>query len=82
MLSEYARTLNEIVDKIYDTAAELEMTDVELGEKAKLCPATIYRLAHRITKEPRFSTVWKLCKAVGLTLTVAQQKAMRKRRAA
>jgi hypothetical protein len=70
----YLTSLNDLVDTIYAEATKQDMTWHELAEQANLAPWTVYRLGNRITKKPRFDTVWKLARAVKM---VVQLQAVR-----
>lgn len=74
----YERELNRIIDDCYSRSGKLGMTWRDLADAAGLHPRTIYRLGNRITKLPRFETVWKIAKAVGMELALVQRKARRK----
>jgi len=66
----YFRELHRLVDKIYDEAADYEWTWNQLAEEAGLAYQTVANLGDRNTKWPRFSTVWRLAKAVGFDLII------------
>ena len=66
----YFRELHLLVDKIYNEAAEYEWTWNQLAEEAGLAYRTVSNLGDRKTKWPRFSTVWRLAKAVGYDLVI------------
>ena len=66
----YFRELHRLVDLIYDEAAEYQWTWNQLAEEAGLAYQTVERLGDRKTRWPRFSTVWRLAKAVGFDLAI------------
>lgn len=76
---QYFTDLHAIVDEIYDEAANtFDWTWGQLATHAELCHSTVAKLGDRETKWPRFSTIYKLCKAVGIDLVLQQQKKQRK----
>lgn len=66
----YFRELHRLVDLIYKEAAEYEWTWNKLAEEAGLAYQTVANLGDRKTRWPRFSTVWRLAKAVGFDLVI------------
>lgn len=71
----YFADLHSIVDEVYDEAANtFDWTWSQLATHAELCYATVARLGDRDTKWPRYMTVYKLCKAVGIDLVLVKQK--------
>ena len=74
----YIKEKEVLVDRIFKEADRQGLSDEEFAERAKLHRNTIYRLNHYMTSNPCFSTIWKLAKAVGMTLLVAKLAAKRK----
>lgn len=72
--SDYLAAREEILESIFYVTKQEDISDAELAKIAKLSANTVSRLAHYQTKEPRFSTVFKLCKAVGLNIGASQLK--------
>ena len=71
---QYFKELHAIIDKVFSVAAdEFEWTWSQLAIHAGLAWETVARLGDRETKWPRFSTVWRLCKAVGWDLQPIEQ---------
>ena len=71
----YFTDLHAIVDEIFVEAVDtFDWTWSQLASHAELCHQTVARLGDRETKWPRFSTVYKLCKAVGIDLVLQRQK--------
>lgn len=63
---QYFDELNHIVDAVYEEACTVrEWSYDELAGRSGVSLGTIYRLGSRCTMYPRFSTVWKLVRAVG-----------------
>ncbi len=77
-LEEY-RELNRIVDQIYDEAGAMNMSWPKLAKKAGLSYITVWKLGTRWTQYPRASTVMRLAKAVGFTLTLEKKVKLRLR---
>lgn len=70
---EYIRQLHTLIDKVYAEAANtFEWTWSQLAIHAGLTYATVANLGDRQTKWPRFSTVWRLCRAVGWDLQITK----------
>jgi hypothetical protein len=76
---EYFAELHRIVDEVFSEAADTyDWTWSKLATHAELCYATVAKLGDRETKWPRYSTIYKLCKAVGIDLVLVKQKKQRK----
>lgn len=45
-----------------------------IGRAADLCPSTITKLLDGDTHEPRYSTIWKLAKLVGLEIELEKSR--------
>jgi DNA-binding CsgD family transcriptional regulator len=73
-MTNYERKLNELVDDIFFRFPKT-MTLAEIAAKAKLSIATVWRLENRVTKLPRFKTVFALARAAGMEITLAAVKA-------
>jgi DNA-binding phage protein len=78
-MNAYYTRLNEIVDQVFAIADDLGLSVAALAKKSKLCLVTVQRINNRDTQFPRFKTVFQLCKAVGLEISVT--KLNRQRRA-
>lgn len=75
----YFAALHAIVDEVYTEAADTyDWTWSQLATNAELCHATVAKLGDRETKWPRFSTIYKLCQAVGIDLQLVKKKKQRK----
>lgn len=79
---EWARKLNEYVNRIYNEANRQDLSWSELAQKAGLADSTVYNLGNVVTQEPRFSTIVKLARAVGWELTLRAELKVRGRRVA
>lgn len=83
---QYFVDLHKFIDRIYTAAAsEYEWTWGQLAGKAGLAYATVANLGDRQTKYPRYSTVYRLAKAIGWNLALEETirtKAKGKRRVA
>ena len=76
---QYFTDLHRIVDEVYSLAADkYGWTWSQLAVNAELCYSTVGKLGDRETRWPRFSTVYKLCKSVGIDLVMAQPKQTKK----
>lgn len=53
-----------------------------IGRAANLCPSTITNLLGGETHEPRYSTIWKLARLVGLEIGLEKPKAAKRKKAA
>ena len=75
----YYRDLHAIIDAVYKYAAEeFDWTWSQLASHANLSYQTVAKLGDRETYWPRFSTIYKLCKAVGWDLVQVEPKKKRK----
>lgn len=73
-MSSYERKLNELVDDIFIMFPK-EMTLATIAAKAKLAISTVWKLENRITRLPRFKTVYSLARAAGMEITLSAVKA-------
>lgn len=65
----YLQELHRMIDEVYKEAAnQREWTWSQLASNAGLSYKTVCDLGERKTRWPRFSTVWRLCRAVGWNL--------------
>ena len=63
----YDRDLERAVDILYEKVAyEKDWDWKELAKEAHLSYATVLRLGNRITKLPRWQTLWKLATALDM----------------
>lgn len=70
----YFKELHQIIDKVFKEAADsYEWTWSQLAVHAGLGYSTVANLGDRQTRWPRFSTIWRLCKAVGWDLVIQNQ---------
>ena len=75
----YFAELHRIVDEVFETAASTyDWTWSQLAVHAECAYQTVANLGDRQTKWPRFSTIYKLSKAVGIDLVLSKPKKQRK----
>ena len=75
----YFRELHKIIDGVFKESADsFDWTWNQLAENAGLGYSTVAKLGDRQTRWPRFSTIWRLAKAVGWDLAIQQPKTHRK----
>lgn len=76
---QYFRDLHKIIDEVFEEAHQQhEWTWSQLADQANLAYQTVCNLGDRVTKYPRFLTVYRLAKAVGWEVVVRQPKTQRK----
>ena len=69
----YFQELHKIIDKVFAEAFDAcGWTWSQLAFNAGLGYETVANLGDRQTRWPRFSTIWRLCKAVGWDLSIQQ----------
>lgn len=74
----YYQDLHRIIDRIFEEAKEsFDWTWSQLAFHSELTYATVNNLGERITKYPRFQTIYKLARAIGWTLIVQKDKRAR-----
>lgn len=72
----FVRFMNELVDDVFDIAINVRDWSInEFAGEAFLSHGTVSRLYNRVTKEPRFTTVYKLAGAVGLSMRTIKAEA-------
>lgn len=78
----FIRFLHELVDDIFDIAITVRGWSLnEAAGEAFLSHGTVSKLYYHVTKEPRFTTVYKLAGAVGLSMkTIKAEAALRMHR--
>lgn len=74
----YLDEREELLDAIFYEATKQGITDAELAEKSGLAYTTVYDIHEGYTGQPRLSTIWKLAKAIGMTLTLQRLQAVRR----
>ena len=75
---EYFKALNNTLDIIFKEADRLDISNVELSRRSKLCNQTIQNAANRYTQFPFFRTVWALAKAVEMDFVLSKITSYRK----
>lgn len=72
----YNQAIRQTLDDVFEAAFDRNICGYrkyELAMKAGLSYSTIYKLERGATREPRFSTILKLCRAVNMDMTLARQ---------
>lgn len=75
-MRNFKRHLREVVSEIFEAAYDMDIcnfTEEELAAKAGLAVTTVWRLRTGQTKEPRYSTIFKLAKAVKMDLGLLKE---------
>lgn len=67
------QTLTDIFNAAFDADICGFVTEEDLASEARLCVSTVNRLRRGLTKEPRLSTVFKLCRAVKMDLAIVKE---------
>lgn len=67
---EYFSFLNNLVDDLYEEAADLDWSWLELSKRSKVSYATVLNLGYKRTRFPRLYTIVKLGKALGWEINV------------
>lgn len=69
----YFRDLHKIIDEVFEEAHETHgWSWSQLADEAGLAHQTVGNLGDRVTKYPRFMTIYRLAKAVGWELVTNQ----------
>ncbi len=61
-----------LLSDAFELAAEYGWTIPRLAAEARLCNSTVYKLLYKQTREPRARTLFKLARAVGMTMNIIQ----------
>lgn len=61
----YARSLNALVDKLFEVAYQQGLSWERMAERSGLARATIEKLGMRVTQYPQYRTVQLLAHALG-----------------
>ncbi len=75
---DYFTQLHAIVDQVFEESTVFDWTWGQLANHADLCYATVANLGDRQTRWPRYCTIYKLCKAVGIDIVLQKQEKQRK----
>lgn len=77
MSKQVNQHLRGLVTDIMDAAFDPEVcgfgTEQQLADKARLCLGTINKLRRGITTEPRYTTIYKLAKAVKMDMVLCNE---------
>ena len=76
---EYFAYLHEIIDNLYEQAADLDWSWLELSKRSKVSYGAILNLGHRRTRYPRLFTIYKLGKALGWEVNVQKIVSVKKK---
>lgn len=63
--TRYHKSLNAIVDKLFNKAFDMRLTWVQMAELSGLSRETIHKLGSRQTRLPQFRTIELLAHALG-----------------
>lgn len=77
MTTWYNRATQQTLDDVFEAAYDPTVCGfkkMELPRKAKLSYTTVHNLRTGKTRDPRFSTVLKLCRAVGMDPELAREQ--------
>lgn len=74
--------LKAIIATITECIDELDSSVTEAAESADLHPSTLYKLFRGETKDPKFKTIWKLAKLVGMECILSERQQVRRRKGA
>jgi hypothetical protein len=70
---QYFAVLHALVDSVFELACDkFDWSWEQFAEQAQLSPSTVYKLGNRVTQYPRYFTVFKLARAVGMDLKLAE----------
>lgn len=74
----FRQHLRGLLDDIFEAAFDEDIcgfnSENDLADAAGVCWGTVHNLYSRQTKEPRHSTIWKLCKAVKMDIELAREQ--------
>jgi len=75
LLKDFDNELDEIVDFLFDAAVDLcDYSWYDIAQNSGLSYTTVQRLGDRITRQPRFSTIWKIARCVGYSFSYSSGK--------
>jgi len=81
-MTNYERFLRDLVDELYEDAAGREWSWKEFAGHSRLSYSTIFRLGMRITRFPRFDTIFKIATALDRAIEIRKRVKHRLRKAA
>lgn len=70
----YFIDLNDMINLIFIEAVKRNWSLIRLATEADVMPQTVYNLDDGTTHYPRLHTIWKLCKAVNLGVSIINRK--------
>jgi transcriptional regulator with XRE-family HTH domain len=65
----------ETLQDVWDFMYVVDWSCAELARNAGVASTTVYNLRNLKTREPRASTIFKIAKSLGLSMSVMEQKA-------
>lgn len=74
------KSLHRLVDVIFEKGVKLDYSWEQLASRAGLCDRTVSRLGNLETLYPRAQTVFLLAHAVGMEISITDQRNGKKRR--
>jgi len=74
MPAGWREDLARIVDEIFNEAYRRDWTWSDLARFAGVCYGTVWRMGERDTRFPQALTVWKLAKAVQMSVTLTKKR--------
>lgn len=66
--------LHRIIDAVYEAAYSRDWTWADLARFADVSYYTVWRLGERDTRYPQTLTIWKLAKAVGMSVKLVSNR--------
>lgn len=67
--------LHRLIDVIFEQAYRRDWTWADLARFSKLSYYTVWRLGERDTRYPQTLTVWKLARAVNMSIKIVENRA-------
>ncbi len=66
--------LDELLDQSYDLALQMGWNNPKLAQEAGIATSTVYRIGLRLTVYPRWETVARIARSVGLEIAIGRPK--------
>lgn len=76
-MTELQRQTRQLLNDIFEGAFSEDVWNfkkTEFARRAKMSTSAIYKLRVGTTKEPRYTTILRLCKVVGIPTRLASQQ--------
>lgn len=73
-MTHYERFLNNLVDEVFERAVEMDLSWIDLADRAGVSATTVYNLGNRVTRFPLLRTFFLLARAVRMNVRLIKKE--------